>query len=381
MHFSALHPALAGLGFTPYFHQQYLSLLADTPAFLDWLPERVTAEWRSEYQLLGPAGPRRAVLSGRLHHTLADEERPCVGDFVLAKPGAGSELARIEHRFERANAFRRKSAGATSRPQPIAANIDLALVVSAFSEPDAEPQAVQHGLNVRRIERYLRAVAEAPAEAVVILSKADLRPDAQEQAEQLRAQLGGVLVFCVSALCDFGLCPLRERLGPGVTAVLVGPSGIGKSSLTNRLLGEDVQRVEAIREFDARGRHTTTHREIFALPSGGLLIDTPGMRELGLHGDSASEPGRTGFDDIDALAQHCRFRDCSHQDEPGCAVLSAVEAGQVERERLEHAYKLQRELSFQAARSDARKRSAERKQNRTRSVAARASQRLKGREG
>ncbi|HWA78219.1 MAG TPA: ribosome small subunit-dependent GTPase A [Polyangiaceae bacterium] len=379
MQFAALHPALAGLGFTPYFHQQFLVLVADTPAFSDWLPERVVAEWGSEYQLLGSAGVRRAVLSGRLRHELADDARPCVGDFVLATPGTGADLARIEHRFERANVFRRKSAGVTARAQPIAANIDLALVVSAFSEPDADSDAARRGVNVRRIERYLRAVAEAPAEAVVVLNKADLCADAEEQAAELGAQLGGVEVYLVSARSELGVPRLAERLGSGVTAVLVGPSGVGKSSLTNRLLESDVQRVNDIREADARGRHTTTHRQIFTLPSGGLLVDTPGMRELGLHTDSAVDPGHTGFEEIDSLAGDCRFRDCTHVDEPGCAVLAAVNAGEIERERLDHAHKLQQELAFQAARSDARKRSEARRQYRALSVASRARQREKGR--
>lgn len=377
MHFAALPPALAGLGFTPYFHQQFLALVADTPAFSDWLPERVVAEWGAEYQLLGSAGARRAVLSGRLRHQLAEDERPCVGDFVLATPG--SDLARIEHRFERANVFRRKSAGVTARAQPIAANIDLALIVSAFSEPDAQSDTARRGVNVRRIERYLRAAAEAPAEPVVLLNKADLCPDAEQQATELAGQLG-LEVCLVSARSELGLHALRERLGSGVTAVLVGPSGVGKSSLTNRLLDQDVQRVNGIREDDARGRHTTTHRQIFVLPSGGLLVDTPGMRELGLHADGVVDPAHTGFDEIDSLAKDCRFRDCTHADEPGCAVLAAVETGQIGRERLDHAHKLQRELAFQAMRSDARKRSEARKQYRAVTVAGRARQRLKGRD-
>lgn len=378
MQFSAIYPALAGLGFTPFFHQQFLSLLTEAPAFEGWLPERVTAEWRGEYQLLGANGSRRGVLSGKLQHELAEQERPCVGDFVLAMPGAGSDLTRIDHCFSRASVFRRKSAGATARAQAIAANIDVAFVVSAFSDPDADPEAVRHGVNVRRIERYLRAVTEASAEAVVVLSKADLQADAAERAEALSAALGHVEVLPVSAFDGRGIEALTARLSEGVTAVLVGPSGVGKSSLTNRLLGNEVQRVEAVREFDARGRHTTTHRELFALPSGGLLIDTPGMRELGLHAESAT-PGYTGFDEIDALAGECRFRDCKHEGEPGCAVQRAVESGQIELQRLEHAKKLEREIAWQASRSDARKRSAEKRQNRVLSVAVREGQRLKGR--
>jgi ribosome biogenesis GTPase len=379
MHFSAIHPALVALGFTPYFHQQFLSLLAETPAFDGWLPERVTAERRGEYQLLGPSGTRRAMLSGRLQHELGDEERPCVGDFVLAKPSeVSSELTRIEHRFSRASAFMRKSAGGTARAQSIAANIDVAFVVNAFSEPDADPMAVRHGINPRRIERYLRAVAEAPAEAIVLLSKADLPADAEAQAHELRALLGSIEVLLVSSVDGRGFERLSARLGPGVTAVLVGPSGVGKSSVTNRLLGGEVQRVDAVRELDARGKHTTTHREIFVLPSGGLLIDTPGMRELGLHAESAASD-YTGFDEISALACECRYRDCRHQDEPGCAVLAAVEAGQIARVRLEHAKKLQREIAWQASRSDARKRSADKRQYRVHGMAVRAGQKLKGR--
>lgn len=377
MNFSAIRPELSGLGFTPYFHQQFLAVVAERPDFAEWLPERVTAEWRGEYQLQGAGEPRRAVLSGRLLHELAEDERPCIGDFVLAMPGASAELTRIEHRFERASVFRRKSAGATARAQPVAANIDVALVLSALSLSDAAPEAQRHGLNARRIERYLRAITEAPALALVVVSKADLCPDAEAQCERLQAELGGVEVCLVSALDGRGLAELTERLGPGVTAVLVGPSGVGKSSLTNRLLGGAVQRVEAVREFDARGRHTTTHRELFALPSGGLLIDTPGMRELGLHADSV-ESGYTGFDEIDALSSDCRYRDCRHEGEPGCAVLAAIDSGQVTLGRLEHARKLQREIAWQAARSDARKRSEDKRRYRIRTMAARSAQKLKG---
>jgi ribosome biogenesis GTPase len=379
MHFSAVHPALAGLCWTPYFHQQFLALLDEVADFAGWLPERVTAEWRGEYQLLGAQGARRAVLSGRLQRELVDEQRPCVGDFVLAMPTANGDLTRIEHRFERASTFSRKAAGTTTRPQPIAANIDLAIVVSALAEPDAAAEASRHGINVRRVERYLRAIAEAPAQALVVLSKADLRPDAQAEAEELGRQLGQP-VLLVSARSGLGMEPLLARLQPGVTAVLVGPSGVGKSSLTNCLLGGEVQRVEAVREFDARGRHTTTHREIFQLPSGGLLIDTPGMRELGLHADEVVEDGHTGFEDIDALALDCRFRDCGHDGEPGCAVQAAAELGRIEPARVEHARKLRREIAWQQARNDARKRAGERKQNRVVTVAARAGQRLKGRD-
>jgi ribosome biogenesis GTPase len=222
-------------------------------------------------------------------------------------------------------------------------------------------------VNSRRIERYLSAAAKAPARAVVALSKADLRAaEAPAIATELARSLASVPVIPVSAKTGSGLAELAAEIAASGTAVLVGSSGVGKSSLTNRLLDHALQRVAEVRESDTRGRHTTTRRELFVLPSGGVLIDSPGMRELGLAADDHSDRSATGtgFAEIDSLSGACRFRDCHHLDEPGCAVLAAVARGEIETERLEHAHKLARELTWQKVRQAELERRADRKRSR-----------------
>jgi ribosome biogenesis GTPase len=338
------YPALVELGWTPYFQQQLLALEEPGSA-----PERVVAAQRGEYTLLGARGERRAVLSGRVRHHLRADAWPCVGDFVLCDLPDG-EPGRVEHVFERATLLARKAPGPSSEAQLIAANVDLVVIVAALSSDDADARVKERGLNPRRIERYLTLVRESGARAVVALNKGDLSLESAAIAERLSSELGRADVVSVSAHTGAGVDALLERLGRHESAVLVGSSGVGKSSLTNRLLGREIQRVNDVREDDARGRHTTTSRQLFRLPGGGFLIDTPGMRELGLTGEAMDA---TGFEDIDALAEGCRFRDCRHEEEPGCAVRRAVEAGALSAERLESSHKLRRELEWQRERSDA----------------------------
>jgi ribosome biogenesis GTPase len=371
-------PGLERLGWTPLFHQRLLALQADPEFPPDARPERVVEEWRGEYGVLGAHGARRCVLSGRLARDLSDEQRPCVGDFVLVAAPPGSPVGRIERVLERTGVLRRKSPGRSAKGQAIAANVDVAFIVNALAPEAADARVVERSLNARRIERYLRAVREANARAVVVVAKADLRAKGGEQAAMLAKELGLPEVLLVSAHSGVGLDDLRERLGPGTTGVLVGSSGVGKSSLVNRLLGHEAQAVRTIREKDARGRHTTTHRRLFVLPEGGLLIDTPGMRELALFADESTDTEDAGFDNLGALAGDCRFRDCRHLDEPGCAVLLAVERGELSAERLEHAHQLERELAWQQRRHDARQRRQTRIAQRPRSVHVREALRQKG---
>ncbi len=339
------YPALVELGWTPFFQQQFAALSEPSSA-----PERVVAEQRGEYTLLGARGERRAVLSGRVRHHHRPDAWPCVGDFVLCDAAEGTP-GRVDHVFDRATLLARKAVGPSSQPQLIAANVDLVVIVAALSSEDADERVKARGLNVRRIERYLALVRESGARAVVAVNKGDLSEESASLAAELSDELGRADVVSVSAHTGAGVEALLERLGRHESAVLVGSSGVGKSSLTNRLLGHDAQRVNEIREEDARGRHTTTSRQLFRLPTGGFLIDTPGMRELGLV--SEGEEGGTGFAEIDALAEACRFRDCKHEQEPGCAVLAAVEAGALDAERLESSHKLRRELAWQRTQSDA----------------------------
>ena len=341
--------SLERLGFNAYFQGQFQALRAAGQVLSGSVVARVVSEARGRFTTAVNEGTRSAVLAGRLEH---QGVRVCVGDFVLLEGEQTDTLARIVHVFERSSLFQRKAPGPSSEPQLIAANVDLAIVVCALSSDDADLHAQSHGLNPRRIERYLRAIRDAPARACVALNKADLSDSAENHAESLQRELRGVPVIPVSAERGEGLAALSSLLLPTSTAVLVGSSGVGKSSLTNRLLGREMQTVSAVRERDTRGRHTTTGRELFVLPNGALLIDTPGMREFALFAEQDSESEGTGFPEIDALSSACRFRDCRHQGEPGCAVIAAVATGDVAGERLEQAHKLERELAWQRDRHD-----------------------------
>ena len=374
MNFADREP-LERLGFNAFFQGQFLSLFASDDAPSNAVVARVLSEARGQYLVSLGEGTRRAVLAGRLKHAAT---RVCIGDFVVLEGDAADTLARIVHVFERSSLFQRKAPGGTSEAQLIAANVDLAIVVCALADDDADPHAQSHGLNARRIERYLRAVRDAPARALVAINKADLSLRAAEHAARLRAELRGVEVVTVSAERGDGLNALSSQLLPGTTAVLVGSSGVGKSSLTNCLLGEQAQTVSAVRENDTRGRHTTTGRELFVLPSGALLIDTPGMREFALFADEETELVSTGFPEIDELSPACRFRNCRHQSEPGCAVLAAVEAGNVAGERLDQAHKFERELAWQRDRHDPLRMREVRSVWRARTRSSRADQKQRG---
>jgi ribosome biogenesis GTPase len=358
---------LQRLGFSAFFQTQFQSLLATDDSYEGAQVARVLSEARGEYLVSDGQGTRHAVLAGRLKHAAT---RVCVGDFILLEGAQNDELLRIVHVFERSSLFQRRLPGGTSEAQLIAANVDLAIVVCALSPDDADPHAHGHGLNARRIERYLRAIRDAPARALVLLNKADLSTTAALSAERLRAELRGIPVLLSSAEQGAGLDELERELHPGTTALLVGSSGVGKSSLTNRLVQAPVQAVTAVRDSDTRGRHTTTSREIFVLPGGSLLIDTPGMREFALFADDETDFGSTGFPEIDALSPACRFRDCRHRSEPGCAVLAAVALGSVAGERVEQVHKFERELAWQRERHDPLRRRAARSgyRERTRSL-------------
>ena len=312
----------------------------------------------------------RAAPSGRLFHALSIDERPSVGDWVLVDPA--EPVGRIREVLERQSVLRRTEVGGSSRSQTLATNVDVCFVVCALSREDAGTHVARRTLNVRRIERYLLVAGESRIAAVVVVNKADLVNDPERAIFELTSELSGVEVLAVSAESGFGIDALRAHVGPGTTAVLLGSSGVGKSSLSNRLLGRPLARTSDVREDDARGRHTTTERQLHLVPGGGMLIDTPGMRELALFADSNDELSGTGFSDIDELAARCRFGDCRHHGEPGCAVQAALDDGTLSAARLEHARKLERERLYQLARSDARVRSEARQRSRAISRFARA---------
>jgi len=305
----------------------------DAPA--DVLVARVVAQHRAGYELHDGQSAFNAQPAPRfLKRGLDPVERPAVGDFVLVAPGSPPQ---IDHVLPRRTLLSRAAAGERHQRQVIAANIDTVFVMNGL---DGD-------LSAARIERYLVLVQGTGAVPVVVLTKADSGIDVDASIATLRERIAAdVRIFAINAKSAASVEPLIAYLRRGDTAVLVGSSGVGKSTLTNTLLGEARQATAAVREHDSRGRHTTTHRALIALPSGGCLIDTPGMRELKLTGDEVLDEGQ--FADIDALAQECRFGDCGHQSEPGCAVRAALADGRLDPERWHNYLKLRDELAAAA---------------------------------
>jgi ribosome biogenesis GTPase len=286
--------------------------------------------------------PRTAVLMGRLRED-ASANWPVAGDWVLLSPEAGTDAPRIERVLPRRTVLARRDAGRGMRPQPLAANVDVAFIVTSLNGD----------LNPRRIERFLTLVRSAGVAPVVLLSKVDLATDghALETAlARLREVCGETPLLPLSVFDGQGLAALTPWLRRGETVVLLGASGVGKSTLLNHLLGHAQQAVRDVRRGDDRGRHATTTRQLFPLPGGALLLDTPGVRALEpWAGEAALD---TVFADVDTLAMDCRFRDCGHGDEPGCAVQAALTAGTLTPERLSAYGKLRREQHYQARQAD-----------------------------
>jgi len=339
-------PTLVELGFDGFFAEQ----LAGPEAWEH--VARVAVEHRGRYGLLAPHGALDAVLSGRLRLEAEEEPSlwPKVGDWVELAPAASAEVGLIERVLERRTCFARRSAGESHRIQVIAANIDTVLIVcSASSSDDARVQ--RRGVNLSRLERYSAAALQSGARAVCVVNKSDLTPDPTHLVDSIHAALGeDVPLVTTSAMTGAGLEELRAVIGTRQTIALVGPSGVGKSALTNRLLGREVERVGPVRSDDERGRHTTTHRQLFFLPGGGALIDTPGMRELGLTWEGSELDSM--FDDIARVSRRCRFRDCRHAGEPGCAVAEAIERNELDARRLASQQKLERELAHERRKLD-----------------------------
>ena len=315
------------------------------------IPARVAAVHRNRMDVLTDAGERSATLEPRLLKAAA-EDRPATGDWIVLRIDPSGTSARVRAVIARRTAFVRGAAGDKTMAQVIAANIDLVLVV----------MAVPHDVNERRLERYLALAWESGATPAVVLTKCDLVPDVEEQVACVRGVAPGVDVVAVSAASDDGLQALWSLMAPGCTVALLGSSGVGKSTLVNRLAGSEVMRTADV-DRDGRGRHTTTHRQLAQLGKGVLVIDTPGMRELQLW--SADAGLEQVFDDITTLSESCRFRDCQHEREPGCAVSDAVEKGTLARERVKSWRKLMREAARARAQGDAVAASAERARLRT----------------
>jgi ribosome biogenesis GTPase len=335
---------LQELGWNAFFQDAFRPFEND-----NLIPARVAARHHGPCELLTELGRLGGVPAGRLE----DHELPAVGDWVAVRPLDGERKAVIEAVLPRRSAFTRKEAWSRTVAQVVAANVDTVFLVTAFGGD----------LNGRRLERYLTSAWDSGASPVIVANKADLAHDRLLELGEVDAVALGVPVLVVSAATGEGMDELEPHLRPGRTVALLGSSGVGKSTLVNRLAGRELLATNEIRK-DGRGRHTTTHRELVPLPAGALLIDTPGMRELQLWADE--EVLDSTFAEIAELAAACRFSDCSHEHEPGCAVKSAIADGSLPRERFASYRKLQRELRALEIRKDARLKSEARKEMRRR---------------
>ncbi|MGG6311236.1 ribosome small subunit-dependent GTPase A [Paenibacillus macerans] len=311
-------------------------------------PGRIIADHGRKYRIASERGEGWAEMSGRLQFELGERsEFPAVGDWVAVRFLDGAAVDAVIHGLlPRTSRISRRAAGSVPTEQIVAANVDLLFVVAALNLD----------FNLRRLERYLIMAWNSGAMPVIVLSKADLCEDPEQYVAEVESIAPGVDVIAVSALEDLGRAQVDALLRPGVTVALAGSSGAGKSTILNWMAGVDVQKTQAIREDDSRGRHTTTHRELFVLPQGAVMIDTPGMRELQLWDDDGG--WSEAFSDIEELGKSCRFSDCRHQREAGCAVREAINGGNLERKRLDNYLKTQRELKYQAAKEQSRQRSA-----------------------
>jgi ribosome biogenesis GTPase len=312
---------------------------------------RVAVQHRGMYGLYTEEGDLPAEIAGRLLHEGDAADLPAVGDWVAYRPLPGEERGIIQAVLPRRTKFSRKTALHATEEQVVAANVDVVFLVMALTEHDLKP---------RRLERYLTMAWESGAEPVILLTKKDLCDDLDAALAEVEAVAYGVPIEVVSNVTGEGVEELRKYTTGNRTIALLGSSGVGKSTLVNRLLGEERLVTKEIRESDGRGRHATTHRELILLPEGGLVLDTPGMRELQLW--SADEGIGASFGDVEELIAKCRFNDCGHDTEPGCAVRAAIAAGTLPAERFESYEKLQRELEMLARRQDKRAQSDERKE-------------------
>jgi ribosome biogenesis GTPase len=320
-------------------------------------PARVAIEFNHLFRLYTGTGELQGQHAGRLLHAAAGRrDLAAVGDWVVIRTRNEERTATIEAILPRRTHFSRKAAGELTEQQVVAANIDVVFLL----------MGLDRDYNPRRLERYLMLARESGAAPHVLLSKADLCDDLAPPLAEIGALAAGVPLHAVSVRDGRGLAAVRAAIGPGQTGALLGSSGAGKSTLINALLGEDRLATKAVRASDSRGRHTTRHRQLVPLPAGGLLIDTPGMRELQLWAAAeTADATATAFDDIDALAVGCHFTNCRHLSEPRCAVRAAVEQGMLAAARLESFHKLQEEARALAARQDVRERIVERAQAKT----------------
>lgn len=331
---------LSDLGWNT-FHEKNFEAVRTGTSF----PARVARAQREKYVLYGESGELKAEIRGNVRFEATSlSDFPVVGDWVVATMRPEGTAAVIERVLPRMNRLSRKTAGGVTDEQVLGANIDVVFIVNGL---DGD-------FNVRRMERYLALARESGIQPVIVLNKADVCPDVDEKVQEAAAVAAGAPVVAVSAGTGAGMELVATYIAPGVTAAFLGSSGVGKSTIINWLMGEERQNVGAVRAHDSRGRHITTRREMILLPGKGILIDNPGLREIQLwiHEDTLDAT----FSDVSALAAQCRFADCAHGDEPGCAVRSAIESGQLESARFEGYLKLKKEMRYLATRKEAKAR-------------------------
>jgi len=305
----------------------------------DLIAARVINQGKNSYQVCSESGDLPASLSGRiLHYSMTGDSYPAVGDWVTIKLDSNGQRAVIKDILPRKSKFSRKVPGSRTEEQVVAANIDVAFIVNALDGG--------RNLNLRRIERYLTLSWDSSISPVIVLNKADLCTDPEIAAHinDIEQAAWGVPIHVTIATEGMGIDPLKKHFARGTTAAFLGPSGVGKSSLCNALLGEKRFEVGEVRDQDRRGRHTTSHRELFLLPCGGAVIDTPGVREIQLWADE--DALFNAFPDIERLSGECRFSDCTHTSEPGCAVRDAVEKETLDAKRFQSYLKLRKEIQY-----------------------------------
>lgn len=319
-------------GWSSYFEEQLVE---------QYEAGRVLLEHKHMYRVMCEDGEYIAELSGKFRYdTALKGDYPAVGDWVAVTKLPNEKKVIIHQVLPRKSSFSRKVAGNKTEEQIVAANVDYLFLVNALNAD----------FNIRRMERYLLLAYESGAMPVVVLTKSDLCSDVEQKVIETESIAIGVPIFAVDSLHNKGVESLQKFVETGKTIALIGSSGAGKSTLVNALMGMDIAKTGGIREDDSKGRHTTTHRELFQLENGGLVIDTPGMRELQLwEGNGAIH---TAFSDVEEAAKRCKFRDCDHENEPGCAVLLAIEEGVLEEGRLLNYKKLQKEIAYAMRRQD-----------------------------
>lgn len=302
---------------------------------------RIAIAHRNTYVLYSEAGELAAEITGKMRHRASQpQDFPAVGDWVVIRALKSEARATIHEVLPRKTKFSRKTIGAKTEEQIVAANVDTVFLVSGL---DGD-------FNLRRIERYLILAWESGANPAIVLNKADLCNNIEQRIAEVSSVALGVPIIVLSAANNQGVDALKPYLRSGKTVALLGSSGVGKSTITNQLLPKATQTVQPVRQSDDRGKHTTSHRELILLPTGGLIIDTPGMREIQMW--AGDEGLQETFADIEIIAQQCRFRNCQHHNEPGCAVQQALAEGKLDDSRFLNYQKLQKELNYLARKQD-----------------------------